>query len=65
MMHLADVRFTLVPKEFWMEIVPQVLRRLVHFHLDAMGVGPGVLGGFPDSREGILIANSFENCSSK
>ena len=42
-MHLRDARFPLVPEEFRMDIVTLILGRLVHFHLDAMGVGPSIL----------------------
>ena len=43
MMPFSDIRFALVPEQFRMQIVPLILRRLVHFHGDTMGVGPGVL----------------------
>ena len=43
MMYFCDARFALVPEKFRMDIVALVWRRLVHFHLDTMSVGPGVL----------------------
>jgi hypothetical protein len=43
MSHLTDVRLALVPERFRMEIVPLILWCFVDLHLDAMGVGPGVL----------------------
>jgi hypothetical protein len=43
MAHLTDVRLALVPERFRMEIVPLILWCFVDLHLDAMGVGPGVL----------------------
>jgi hypothetical protein len=42
-MHFRDVWFPRMPEQFWMDIVALVSRRLVYFHLDAVGVGPGVL----------------------
>src|SRR5580698_3928151 len=43
MMHLRDARFALMPEQLRMEVVTLVLRRFVHFHLDAVRVGPGIL----------------------
>ena len=43
MMDLRDARLALVSEQFRVDIVALIPRRFVHFHLDTMRVGPGVL----------------------